>query len=296
MFDEKAFVRKVWQGLPREPRIEETGKWKMAPGVTWLRQPEMWCPYCEVSWINKWTWLVDEKKGKVLGVWKEDGSKLHLADVHPHVMSGGEMCLGDGTVMEGLTSGFNISSCFCLRDEFYRVMKNLGHADCRQECEDEDEEDRSYCDLCDEVYDAEYVNWYSQADAHLCEDCWINRSVRCDSCLDRFYYPEDGSQDFPLTEVRGGDEFCSCCLDDYLLCERCEEWVHCEDMRPWSEEGEDVPTCQRCWRDAHEECQECGRLKQKEDVTDGICDRCRERMEAEEAALAEEEQDEQTEN
>lgn len=284
--DPKRFVRKVWQGLPRDLQKEESGKWAMGSGMVWLRQPEMWCPHCEVSWINPWIWLVDERKGRVIAVWDEAGEKLYLGDLHPHIMSSGEMCLGDGSVMAALTSGFNILSCFCEAESFVEVMEGLGHEGCRQDerMEEEEDDDRLTCESCEERYDDDYISYYDEPGRYLCDSCWRDQSVRCDNCQDRFYYPGDGSQRSPLTEVRGGDEFCDSCLEDYTYCEECEEYVHDEDMREWSADEE--PICKRCWRDARTECEKCGRLYPKDEVTNGICDGCQERIEAEEAAMA----------
>jgi len=289
MLDTKRFVRKIWQALPREPQKPETGKWSMGAGMVWLRQPEMWCPHCKVSWVNGWTWLINEKRGRVEAVWDEDSQKKYLSNIHPHVMSGGEICTGGFSVIEAITSGFNILSCFN-SDEFVEIMERLGHEGCGQEDRIEEEDDRPYCESCDERYDEGEVEWYEEASQYLCDRCWRDISVRCDNCHDRLYYPDNGSREFPLTEVRGGDELCRSCLDDYSYCEECEQMVHEEDMRPWVEDED--PICKRCWRDARSECGECGRLYLKDEVTDGICEGCQERIKAEESAMADEEQPE----
>lgn len=290
--DPKRFVRKVWQGLPRRAPRVETGKWTMGQGVVWIRRPEMWCPHCEVSWVNGWTWLVDERKGRVIAVWDEAGEKLYLGDLHPHIMFSGEMCLGDGSVMAALTSGFNILSCFCGTEAFVEVMAGLGHKGCGQEDrveEEEEEDDRMTCESCYDRFDYDDISFYDAASQYLCDGCWREVSVRCDNCHDRFYYPGNGLGELPVTEVRGGDELCGACLEDYTYCEECEQMVHEEDMRPWVEDED--PICKRCWRDARSECQECGRLELKEEVTDGICDSCDLRIKAEEAALEKSEQE-----
>ena len=271
--DPKRVVRKVWQGLPRRAPRVETGKWTMGPGVVWIRQPEMWCPHCEVSWVNGWTWLVDERKGRVIAVWDEAGGKLYLGDLHPHVMSSGEMCLGDGSVMAALTSGFNILSCFCVTEEFVEVMEGLGHKGCGQEDRmEEEDDDRPYCESCEERYDEGEVEWYDAADQYLCDGCWREVSIRCDNCHDRLYYPENGSRELPVTEVRGGDELCGACLEDYTYCEECKEYIHNDDMHPWS--ADEDPICKRCWKDTREECRSCEEMKLKEDVKDGLCFDC----------------------
>lgn len=223
MIEPKKFVRKVWQSLPREPQKPETGKWAMGQGVVWLRQPEMWCPVCRVSWVNPWTWLVNERRGRVDAVWGEDGKKKYLGDVHPHVMGSGEICTGGALVIEALTSGFNIQSCFCGGENFPDVMSELGHRGCEQVVEDE-EGDWSYCELCDETYDMGEVAYYESAHRYLCDGCWHDQSVQCDGCYHRFYYPDNGRIDPPLTQVRGGEEFCEDCLQDCTYCDSCDEW------------------------------------------------------------------------
>lgn len=284
--DPKRFVRKVWQGLPRLPKKEETGKWAMGQGVVWIRRPEMWCPYCEVSWVNGWTWLVNEKRGRVEAVWGEDGQKKYLGGIHPHVMSGGEVCTGGFSVIEAITSGFNILSCFN-SDEFVEIMDRLGHEGCEQERAEEEDDDRMACESCYRLFDDDEISFYDSADKYLCDRCWRNISVRCDNCHGRFYCPDSGSRDYPLTTVQGGDEMCGSCLEDYSYCEECEQYIHNDDMHPWSPE-EDEPICERCWRDARAECQECGQLEPEENVPDGICQRCLDRIEEkeEDAAMA----------
>ena len=271
--DPKRFVRKVWQALPREPQKPETGKWSMGVGMVWLRQPEMWCPYCKVSWVNRWTWLVNEKRGRVEAVWDENYEKMYLGDIHPHVMSGGEVCTGGFPVVEAITSGFNILSCFD-SGGFVGIMERLGHEGCGQEDRvEEEEDDRPYCESCDERYDEGEVEWYEALDQYLCDGCWRDMSVRCDNCNDRFYYPDSGRIDYPLTQVRGGDEFCENCLGEYSYCEECEESVHNDDMHSWSAE-EDVPTCERCWKATRKLCDECSEWKLKDEMEDGVCFDC----------------------
>ena len=188
MINPKGLVRKVWQGLPRETRKAETGKWVMGRGVVWLRRPEMWCPECQISWVNGWTWLINERKGRVLAVWREDGTKLPLGYVHPHVMFDGSICVGEdgASVIEAITSGFNIHSCFCT-GEFHAQMAALGHKDCEQEYESEEIEDHegeSYCDYCECWYDEDRVAWYEQAEEYLCSDCYEDLTRSCDNCRD----------------------------------------------------------------------------------------------------------------
>lgn len=288
--DTKSFVRRVWQNLPCKQHKEETGKWEMSPGTVWLRQPEMYCPPCGVSWVNGWTWLVNEKKGRVEAIWDGDGNSISLWQAHPHVMNDGTVCTGGFSVIEAITSGFNILSCFCGEDRFHEVMEELGHAECEQmgEREEEDEhEGEMFCEGCAEYIDEEYVSWYDQVGSYLCDNCWREVSVRCDSCWGRFHYPDNGSGDCPVTEVRGGDKFCESCLEDYYLCEECEEYVHFKYMQS----NEDEPTCQRCWRDARKECEECPKLVLKTELNDGLCESCWKQRE-EEAALAGEVEDE----
>lgn len=272
--DPKRFVRKIWQALPREPQKAETGKWALGPGVVWLRQPEMWCPYCEVSWVNGWTWLINEKRGRVEAVWGADGQKMYLGGIHPHVMSGGEVCTGGFSVVEAITSGFNILSCFD-SGAFVEIMERLGHKGCGQEdrMEEEEDDDRMTCESCYDRFDDDDISFYDAADQYLCDACWLAMSVRCDNCNDQFYYPVSGRIDYPLTQVRGGDEFCENCLEEYSYCEECEEYVHIDDMHPWSAK-EDVPTCERCWKTIYKLCDECSEWKLKDEMEDGVCFDC----------------------
>ena len=116
-----------------------------------------------------------------------------------------------------------------------------------------------YCYDCREYSDDEY---------ETCDDC-----------------EEDCRDTYPVHNNEGTVIYvCHNCRDRYYtLCEDCEEYYPKDEMTTL-EDGSKV--CPSCIETHYRTCEECDRLTKKEDLQDGLCPECRDKLEDEEAWVA----------
>ena len=237
----------------------------------WFINPILQCPYCQ-DWLEtKRVWVVDEEERKVRAVYDLKGGKeLIVSGCHPHVGSGGKICMGSAsTPAEALFASLS-SDAFVKPVEWLPDV--LGHR-CAEMDEAEDE-DYTYCRECAgqlHVEDAYYSD--STADAY-CSDCYWDHHWRCEAC--------DGEWHVDSVEclnVVNGTTYCESCYSQrFFNCEGCyEDFSHDE----YGGDGR----CTECYWELWEDCRDCGEasLRTAEALDqNGLCEDCRPSAEEEE--------------
>ena len=112
---------------------------------------------------------------------------------------------------------------YCINDSYL----------CR-ECVDEN---YTFCERCEEYCRNDDCTHIADKNIYVCDYCADHHYNRCEDCND--YYES-------LTSINDEKYVCESCLDDYCLCEGCDQWFtsdditngHCEDCMP---EDDDIP-------------------------------------------------------
>lgn len=200
--------------------VERVGKWKLNYIV--LRKPEMFCPYCKEPWTNDWTWVIDGRKKKVLGAWDEDGFwQSSSIGIHPHVDYDGVICMGDTTdPVMAITAAFDAKSCY---GDFADHMDMLGHGGC--EATWKWEEERYWCESCEDYYGEEDVRYCDSNDGWYCDNCWSEGHSYCDLCEDTIH-DHQGDHGYYVENTTLCER---CYIDKIFRCEECEEEFFTDD-------------------------------------------------------------------
>ena len=166
-------------------------------------------------------------------------------------------------------------------DDAYRVYDSYGdEVDVCYECR------RDYyreCAECGEYYHRDNTQWVESIDDYVCDDCYNEEYAECAECGE--VYRRDDMME--VTDSYGHTvHVCNDCLNEsgnYVECDKCGEWVHIENTKEAIRDGYEVTICDDCAYNYFEECDDCGRLVDKEslhDATDAdgnpmkICDDC----------------------
>lgn len=86
--------------------------WKWVAGVHVF--PEAICPFCNVTMRSSCIWQFDESRQKLVQIARIDKDRLvKLSVLHPHVGSGGYVCMGSTatSVSQALLLSMNPSDC-----------------------------------------------------------------------------------------------------------------------------------------------------------------------------------------
>lgn len=119
----------------------------------------------------------------------------------------------------------------------------------------ENNDDREYCECCEEYYDSEdmvRVHDRRGNEIWVCSSCCDNDFYRCEHCGE--YHTRDN-----VTEISNGDYYCNDCLEEYCVCcDDCGKWVLRDEVH--SEVNDDQYICNDCFRDGdYFVCEECGK-------------------------------------
>lgn len=90
---------------------------------------------------------------------------------------------------------------------------------------------------------------------------WCHDDMYCRDCVS---FCEDCEEYVPngeITNIGGRYEYhyvCDSCLENYVRCENCDEWI--PEDNGYSVDSEDITVCPECYREFFEECCKCGEI------------------------------------
>jgi len=261
----------------------ESREWKL--GFKMLHNPKLHCPFCE-EWIASGrVWVVDEDSYTVKRVWKLDGTKIHVDGCHPHVGSGGRICMGNArSASDALIAGI------AGRDDFIRAWdwfpRELGHTcenmDRARECGrfdrhaddpfEDDHDGERYCESCDYYYDEDGMYFCDHSDRVYCPDCWHDSHNDCEDCDGDIHTHADESS-YEVEGRYGTKQVCeSCYTDNYFTCALCDGGFR-------NDKHQKDGVCVSCWAETHSDCENCSQEFDKSELSESpdgewLCPAC----------------------
>lgn len=251
------------------PKREEATDLRWHLNYKWLINPPVQCPWCK-DWLPTGrVWVVDEAERKVRRVWKLNGERLNVKACHPHVGSGGMICMGSApTAVDALTASLSTDAYVqpkqWLPEELGHRCPTMGDS---LDDGDEDDEDHFICVSCGTRghNDDRYVSDYTEDD--YCDSCYWDVHTSCCNCGVDFHENQSNG-----TISTPDGEYCNVCISSrFFECDGCDEVFRLDQCMADNR-------CESCYSEKWESCSQCG---EESEVADGelddnrLCENCR---------------------
>lgn len=138
------------------------------------------------------------------------------------------------------------------------------------------------CDACDEENDADDMHYSNVNGGNYCESCYDERFYTCSDCGDEGWRTSFLARRGTSHEV-GDEVVCDSCFErHYFVCDRCGSDNHNDDAREVERHGQNVTWCDYCADHYAENCVDCDKLVNSNDLdAAGRCDDCGMKVEEE---------------